>query len=279
MATVAEAYRGESGDQNGRTIEFVVTGATDTGDAITSTSTYIATNYSGSAYDGFPLQNISSEEVSWTKGVFRTIANFGLFSRGNEIAPETSDIELSFDVNLDTRRVYRSIETVESYVPAGSAADKTRWSNQINVTEDGAEGADVRIPVGGFQVTFYAPVATVTPTYRATVLGMVGKVNNATFYGHAAGEVMFSGVAGRQRNSADWELTFRFEVSPNQTNIDIGGTITVTTIEGWDLLWVEYAKPAKDPVNDGHKIHRPLEAYVERIYERADFSQLGIETS
>lgn len=284
MATVAEAYRGESGDASSRTIDFIVTDATGTGNALTATSDYITTNYPGQVYDGLPLTNISSEEISYTKGCFKTVATFSNIGTSG-FAASTNDIEISFDVNLDTLRIYRSYQTLASYNELGKTDDtltpkpKDKYGGQINVTQDGTEGADVRIPVGGFQVTFYAPVATVTPTYRKTVLDMVGKVNNATFYGHASGEVMFSGVAGRQRNASDWELTFRFEVSPNQTNINIANLITVTEVEGWDLLWVEYFPKSKDIFDPGKVITLPKEAFVERIYERADFSALGIGTS
>jgi hypothetical protein len=277
-ATVSEAFRGETGDKSQRTVEFIVTGATDTADALEATSNYITVNYSSQFYDGFPLSNISSEEISYPGGAFRTVATFSL--NGKKDPAETSDIEISFDQNLESKRIYRGFSTVASFADATKrTADKDRHGGQINWTADGAEGADVRVPVGGFQLTFYAPVATVTASYRATVLGIVGKVNDATFYGHSAGEVLLTGISGSLRTDADWQLTFRFEVNPNRTSVAIGDNITVTSIEGWDLLWVEYDKAEPDAAGDGSTVQEPVEAFVERIYERADFSDLGLGTS
>jgi hypothetical protein len=279
MASVAEKFRGERGDTSSAMITFVVLGATGARNALDLTETYIAANYASSTYDSLPLADISVIEISSVTGHYETTATFSSEDRQE---PETSDIEYSFDLALDTRKVYTSLDTDASYQATGEAHKPT--NNRINVQPDGeVEGADVRIPTASFQLTWFAPDTSVTASYKQTVSETVGKINDDTFYGHAAGEVMFVGASGSKRSRDDWQLTFRFEVSPNKTDVVIGESpnqITVSTVNGWQLLWVDY-KAIPDTDANGKDIinHVPREAYVENIYEEADFSTLGIGTS
>ena len=68
-------------------------------------------------------------------------------------------------------------------------------------------------------------------------------------------------------------ITYRFAASPNMTGL-IVGTITGITKGGWHHLWALYA----DDVDQNTLIKRPIAAYVERVYDPGDFSQLGIGT-
>jgi hypothetical protein len=270
MTTVEEKFQGLRGDRKSREIDFIVKDASDETDALTATAVYIGVNY-GFERDNIPLSGISVSELAYHKGLYETTASFSVAKQED---PETNDVEVSFDLNLDTRRIYRSYETTNSYEAAG--VDAKSYHQQINVQEDGTtDGADVRVPVGGFQVSWYAPQASVTESYRTTVLGMVGKTNNDTFYGHSAGEVLFAGVAGRARNTDDWELVFRFETSPNQTGLTIGEsphTITGVDVQGWEVLWVDYEHKTENDLD----VSYPVRAYTERVYESADFSLLGV---
>ena len=101
-------------------------------------------------------------------------------------------------------------------------------------------------------------------------------MNIGKFKGYAPGEVLFLGASGtRQGNHPDddWEITFRFAVSPNQTDLKVGD-LTVKEKLGWDYLWVRYA----DDVSEDRKslIKKPEAAYVERVYQAADFGGLGV---
>jgi len=110
---------------------------------------------------------------------------------------------------------------------------------------------------------------------KAAYFALTGKVNNASWKGFAAGEVLFLGVSGSKRGEDDWEITFRFAASPNRTNIQIGN-ITVASKKGWEYLWVRYAD-----VEDGGSntlVKQPVAVYVEKVYEEGDFSALGIGT-
>lgn len=280
MATVEEKFRGVSGDYTNRSVEFIVKNASNEGDAITETVVYVMVNYGGQI-DGLPLQNVSVEEISYPKGIFKTTAQFGKI---DDQEKDTGTIEFNFDVNMDTRRIYRSIETVSGatqYVRPGGKAKPL--NGRINVNSDGiADGTDIRIPVPGFQVTWYAPVASVTDGYKVDVLNLVGTINDSTFYGFDRGEVMFTGASGRQRNIDDWELSYRFEVHPNVSDQTIGESpdqITGIDVEGWNFLHVRYERQQRNnDAGDKIDVFVPEQAYVERIYEYGNFALLGIGT-
>jgi hypothetical protein len=76
-----------------------------------------------------------------------------------------------------------------------------------------------------------------------------------------------------RRGGGDWEITFRFAASPNQTGLSVG-SITGINKKGWEYLWVRYAD-AED-TGSGAIIKKPIAAYVERVYDDANFGALGI---
>jgi hypothetical protein len=101
-------------------------------------------------------------------------------------------------------------------------------------------------------------------------------VNQAAFRGFAPGEVIFRGVSGSRRGTdaeADWEITFKFEASPNVDDVYIG-SIGPIAKGGWEYLWVRYQAKEDGPNSD--LPHAPIYACVERVYRSGDFSKLGI---
>lgn len=48
--------------------------------------------------------------------------------------------------------------------------------------------------------------------------------------------------------------------------------MTVAQKRGWDYLWVRFGEKAVQ----GVLLKVPIAAYVERVYEDGDFSQLGL---
>ena len=107
-------------------------------------------------------------------------------------------------------------------------------------------------------------------------------MNNATFRGLAAGECLFLGASGTLHGTeftdgtsggGDWEITYRFAASPNKTGITIG-SISGIAKKGWEYLWVRYADV--EDMNAMAMVKRPVAAYVEQVYESADFSSLDI---
>ena len=93
------------------------------------------------------------------------------------------------------------------------------------------------------------------------------------------GECLFLGASGSRRqqgqnpNDGDWEITFKFAASPNAVNLQIG-TITVASKKGWEYLWVRYEDAEDDAAS--MLVKKPVAAYVEKVYEDADFAVLGL---
>ena len=263
MATASERFRSVSGDQKSRSIGYVVRDATSDNNALDeleSTAPLL--------YDGMPRTNISIDEVDYNSGIFFGTASY---TRTQRQPAETDAVEYAFDFSLTNQRIVQSNSTVNRYVASGSLTD---FGKAIAVDADGvAQGVDIRVPVASFEVRYFPANATVNSTYQKTVRDLVGKVNSDAFYGHAAGEVLFVGCSGSVRSDADWELSYRFEVIQNQTGVTIGD-ITGINVDGWDVLWVYY-KQDTDATTKRY-IQKPKQVNVERVYERAAFSALGI---
>ena len=79
----------------------------------------------------------------------------------------------------------------------------------------------------------------------------------------------------RRRGDDDWEITFRFAGSPNRSGLSVGPIGNIAK-KGWEYLWVRYAD-AEDAASHS-LVKAPLAAYVEKVYEEGDFSDLGIGT-
>ena len=148
------------------------------------------------------------------------------------------------------------------------------FKGAIGVSDDRVDGVDITIPAYKFSETHYIPRAFVGTSYKYTLFLLTGKVNNAAFKGFAAGEVLFLGSTGSRRGREDFEITYHFAASPNIASIVFTSSITVLDKEGWDYMWLYY----NDEVDGtAHRIvRRPRAAYVERVYERADFGSLGL---
>ena len=128
--------------------------------------------------------------------------------------------------------------------------------------------------VAAFIAVKTAIIAVVGVLAAVAIPALTGKVNNSTFKTFAAGEVLFLGSTGQRRGREDFEITYNFAASPNIASIVFTPNITVLNKEGWDYMWLYYADEVDD---DAHRIvRRPRAAYVERVYERADFGLLGL---
>ena len=51
-------------------------------------------------------------------------------------------------------------------------------------------------------------------------------------------------------------------------------SITVSAKKGWEYLWVKYSETEDTAAKS--LVQRPVAAYVEKVYEQADFGGLGI---
>src|SRR5690606_15610003 len=103
---------------------------------------------------------------------------------------------------------------------------------------------------------------------------LVGKLNSTEFRCRAAGSVMLARSQGG-RQGGGRTIEFGFAYIPNDTNIPVGD-ITVSAKDGFDLLWAYYASEEDAAAADKGLVKRPLYAYVERVYPRADLTALSL---
>jgi hypothetical protein len=155
----------------------------------------------------------------------------------------------------------------------------TMMDGAIGVDSHGVNGVDIVSPQLQWQEQYDVPNAYITSTYIRGLAGITGTVNNASFRGFAAGEVLFLGCSGNQewddqKGRGPWSLTYRFAASQNVTNKTIG-SISGIDKKGHEYLWVRY----EDSVTSTDLVKKPKAVYVDKVYMDGDFSGLGIGTT
>ncbi len=101
---------------------------------------------------------------------------------------------------------------------------------------DGTEVTGCEVPVAEdrISISYRHPQAWLNASYIRAIGALRGYPNSDTFLGYDIGEVRYMGGNFTQ---SDCEATavYNFEISPNATNLVIGG-ITVTTKSGFDVV-------------------------------------------
>ncbi len=154
------------------------------------------------------------------------------------------------------------------------------YGGLIGMTEDGPEGVDRVIPALRRNCRFRHPPGGILSTendyldYTKTLAAMTGTTNNDEFFGHAAGELLFMGSTGDFNLGYENEFDYVFLASANATGLTIAQAISGVAKEGHDYLWLEFRGGKND--DDKWVPTIPVAVHVERIYEKTDFTQLGI---
>ena len=262
--TVQERYGRRVSDQSAELL-YLVRGTADAGAARTALLTDAPTTY-----ESLPRDDAEVEELEGLDAYLGTVR----YASPDGQAPETGESSFSFDTSGGSQHITQSLSTVGSHAPPGKTAPN--FGGAIGVTQDNVEGVDITVPVYTFSETHYLPNSTVTNTYKGTLFNLTGKVNTGAFKGLDGGECLFLGASGSRRESEDdWEITFRFAGSPNKVGLTIGDIVGVNK-KGWEYLWVRY----QDTEDAAAKmlIKKPIAAFVEKVYDEADFADLGIGT-
>lgn len=187
---------------------------------------------------------------------------------------DTGSYRFSFSTTGGTARILTSLETISQYAPAGETAPD--FKQAIGVTREGdVQGLDVVVPALRFSIEYRQPEATITDAYVRTLEAMTGTVNDATFFGRPAGEVLYLGSDGQQATDNDPTVKYDFVRLPNINGQTIGDIVNVAK-KGHEYLWVLFEEVEDAAAKYVPK--RPKAVYVERVYDLADFSALGIGT-
>lgn len=257
--------RSTIGDEPSCELVFHITGTMDDAVARATLIASIPTNYYG-----LPLIDADVECVNWK--IWKGTARYSYQKKDEE-----GDDTFSFEIGSKQLHFDYSLETISKTAPAGGSTES--YYNAINVTGNGADkqvqGVDLDLDSAyKFSRRKIFSAATVTSTYRATLFNLcyLPKYNDAAWYGFAAGEVICVSVSGSTRKDGTWELTFNYAARPNETNIDVGGEITVPSKLGWHYLWVRWGNYAATNL----VLPKPIQANVERVFDSADFTLFGI---
>lgn len=190
-----------------------------------------------------------------------------------EIGDE-ADFRFSIATESRTVKISRSLVSVTP-----SHADYTAHLNKpYPIGYDGKDvlGIDLPIPVASWEETFYFNPSAVTQNYRLTCLGLVGKVNNASFRGAAARQVLLTSIEGNKKAADPWVISFSFTYKADETTtfrmVDQEDR-QVTTV-GHQVLDVRYAAGKLA----GVRCELPKLIFVQEVFALGDFSQLGIGT-
>jgi len=237
-------------------LRFIVTGSNDEAAVLAYVEAQAPTTYYG-------MRRMQVEAEPLGAGVWQCVVPY----------EGKNETVYTFETGGATAHITQSLAT-SRFAAAGATAPD--FYGAIGVNGDSIDGVDVTVPTFNFTETYRFPGSTVSGAYKLALFACTGKVNNASFRGFAAGECLFLGASGTKTGIDDWEIAFKFAGSPNVASLSIGGGITVTNKQGWDYLWVRFA----DAEDNAAKalVKRPVAAYVERVYPRADFSTLGIGT-
>jgi hypothetical protein len=236
---------------------YMVAGTEDDAAVRTLVESTIPAFYGGLVFQTYHIAHLGG-------GVWEVTARYG-----KEEPEEPGGSSFGFDTGGGTNHITQSLATINKYAPPGKTAPD--FKGAIGVATDSVEGVDITIPVFNFTETHIFLTSFVTQAYKIALFNLTGKVNNAGFRGFAANEVLFLGASGSKRGADDWEITFRFAASPNVVGLTIGDIAGVDK-KGWEYLWIRYA----DAEDENVLIKRPIAAYVEKVYDLADFSGLGI---
>jgi hypothetical protein len=230
---------------------WIVTGASSYANARTALDAALPTSFTFPSSRVAYLNNI--EAIEQRDDEFYEF----LIRYESQAKPTFGDIEYELDVSAPTGRVYQSLATV-GYVASGTAPD---FGGAIGVRPNGPPtGAELPTPFSTFSLTKHWAVASITDAYQTTLHNLVGTVNNATFYGRAAGTVKLLGISGRQ-NGDKFPITYEFGFRPNQGSQTING-ITVTSVPGWEIMDI-----LSEAQTDQEKlVWPPVAVYVHRCH-------------
>jgi hypothetical protein len=146
----------------------------------------------------------------------------------------------------------------------------------VGVTADGVEG--VEVPGPGQEFTVEVDFLTMTQSYINLCDWLSGCVNSSAYLGRAAGELLFHGMECSYEIGAGGTIillsstaSFKFEVSPNMTNIPVGPFV-IPSKRGWDYLWPRTV----DVVSNNTVIKHVKSVHIDQVLRYANLSLLGI---
>lgn len=184
--------------------------------------------------------------------------------------PEIGQGKRSFEIGFRTEKVLRSIDT-RTYFTGSDAPPN--FGGAIGVEKGAAKGLDVNTPTFTWAQSQIISLAQFNSDDYFDRLWQVAQapVSSGSFYRFQAGEVLFLGATGGERDSESAEMNFRFTAARNLSGLSIGA-ITDIAKKAW-----EYLEGLTEDAEDADTVIRKVRAvYVHQVYYTSDFNLLGV---
>lgn len=231
--------------------------------------------------------------IEWTQGT----GTSGGGGSSTELPKIPYELNESWDTSGQTVHITEALDQ-DIYFPDGStatASDVPDFGYGIGYNDGKYDGCDVLRPAFAFTLHRRLSFATnaAKAAYQQTIAELTGTVNNATYYGFAAGTVLFEGASASSNviyedgnyeyegeTPVAWiptvyfDITFKFRCAPNYPNQSLPvGDINVTK-QGHDYYWSYFVKT--DDPNTGVTFEEQQAVVVSKVYPDADFTLLNI---
>lgn len=190
----------------------------------------------------------------------------------------------STDANMSPNQSFSTIGGTAHITQARADVSRTRASDftgtapdpqkAIGLRKDGVEGCDV--VTGKMKYTFTLDRRSVSLADMRNWMSLTGKINDSLWKGFKAGEMLFEGCEGQGSAFGQWTVTFHFLFSEDWPAGDPRCTIRtlleIPAKKGWDYLWIAY----QETITGDQLYPLPRDAYVQRVYDEANFGAIGI---
>ena len=195
--------------------------------------------------------------------------------RGVSLPSAGGDV-LTFQVGGGSYRITHSLSTISQNPATGfGASDVPDFKGAIGVDEEGGVRGVQLPPPTPFQFSIAKELATddVNEAYLDTLSDLVWTTNQATFESHAAERCLFVGASGQKRGNGLWTVTYNYGLGRHETSLTPQGFSTGFDKKAWQHLWVHY-RTAESTTNPKLLLKRPVAAYVEKVFDVADWSSM-----
>lgn len=267
MATIFERANSRGGtlasDPLGQTttLEYCVFGTTDEAEVNELVAETIPDEFTGMLHQSWSINPVGPD-------IWHVTVDYANKERRN-----IGDWVYTFEFGSTSQHITQSLETISRTGLYGND-DPPNAGRAIGVTADGVAGCDILVPQPSFRITTYLADSKITPAYQRTVMGLIGRTNDAAYMEYEPGELLLTGSSGARRSRVDWEVSFSFHVSLDRTlefeNLDDPEDPIYVDKPGWAYAWFTY-----QDVKVGNRItKRPSGVYIERVYDSGDFTKL-----
>ena len=180
---------------------------------------------------------------------------------------DSAYVQFGIDIGGETVHITQSLGVRYSSVRTGSGLSVPDVKNTIAR----GQGADIVAKGLNFNITRYVNQATWSLGLLPVLYNLQGNYNNATFYGFAAGEVLFLSASAQGSQFGLISLTYNFSAKPNANGIT-DSPFPVLYALGHDII--DYLG-VRD-VDAQFPIQVPIFRYVHQVAYPVNFTLLGL---